>query len=76
VLATGRGLATKDEANDMAQRDASLVPRWVALLESQSVARQQELRRASGTRSAIVAIVLVLAWMLALPLDTVCCRLK
>lgn len=68
TLATGRGLATKDEVNDMAQRDADMIPRWVELLERQSAIRQKELRQASGTRWAVGAGALVLAWMLTLPL--------
>ncbi len=68
ALATGRGLATKEEANEMAQRGADVVSRWVDLLESQSAARQKELRRASGLRWAIASIALLLGWLLTLPL--------
>ncbi len=69
TMSGGRGLATADETNDMAQRgDPDLVVRWVNHLETQSTRRRKELRWASGTHWAIAAIVLMFLWLLALPL--------
>ena len=69
ALAGGRGLATADEANEMAQKGESLsIGKWVDSLETQFEARRTELRKNSGFRWALAAGFLVLAWVLSLPL--------
>lgn len=69
ALASGRGLTTKEEANEMAQKgDAEMVGKWIDSLESQSDARRKELHKASGIRWAVAAGVLVVGWVLTLPL--------
>jgi len=69
ALSAGRGLTTKEEANEMAQKgDVELIGKWIDSLESQSEARSDEIKKASGGYWLAVAGVLVLAWVLALPI--------
>ena len=68
-LSAGRGLASAEAANDMAQRgDPEVVARLVDSLEAQAAARVRELRRQSGQLWALAAGGLVVAWVLALPI--------
>jgi hypothetical protein len=68
ALAAGRGLATKAEANEMAQRgDTEVVGKWIDSLDSQAEARRKELHKTSGLRWTLVAGLLVLGWVLTLP---------
>jgi hypothetical protein len=68
ALSAGRGLATKEEANLMAQQgDVQMVGKWVESLTSQSEARRGELLRATGGHWPLLSGALVFAWVIALP---------
>jgi hypothetical protein len=68
ALAAGRGLTTKDEANEMAQRgEAEVVGPWIDSLESQAEARRKELHKTSGMRWTVVAGSARIGWVLTLP---------
>ncbi len=69
ALSAGKGLATKEEANVMAQKgDAGTVGKWIDSLDSQSDARRKEIHTASGGSWLAIAGLLVVAWVLALPI--------
>lgn len=69
AMSHGRGIASKEEANIMAQRgDPEVVREWVGLLESQTQARYKEAEVKSGSRWAFIAALLAVTWMLALPI--------
>jgi hypothetical protein len=66
-LANGRGLASKEAANAMAQRgDPEIVREWVDLLAEQAQARKKEVQARSAARWVAIAGLLAVTWLLAL----------
>ena len=69
ALSAGRGLTTKEEANEMAQKgDTEMIGKWINSLESQAEARREEIHKASGGHWLLVAGALAVGWVLTLPL--------
>ncbi len=69
ALSAGRGLTTKEEANEMAQKsDREMIGKWINSLEAQAEARRQEILNSSGGHWLLVAGALAVGWVLTLPL--------
>ena len=64
-IVPGRDLPSETAFNDMAQPQNT--KGWIDGLNAQYAARKTELRRQAGTVSALVALVLLAAWVLSLP---------
>ncbi|HVU32898.1 MAG TPA: hypothetical protein VHE61_05650 [Opitutaceae bacterium] len=64
-----QGLATPAEIAEMGiEPDGELIGRWVDSLARQIDRRRRQMRRLSGTAWLVMAIVLVVAWILTLPI--------